>query len=283
MPAVAAPADKRFRRAHVKPSGRRGSAPSGVARLGVRAAAIVGMAAYAAWTAVSLVLQAPALQVGHITVRGQHRLSSGEVLALVDGLRGQNILTLELDVWRERLLSSPWVAEASLRRVLPATVEVTVRERQPMGIARIANTLYLVDADGVIVDEYGPSYADVNLPIIDGLASRTTGGGAVVNPARAALARAVLTALAARPDLEKQLSQIDVSDPHNAVVMLDGDTTLLRIGESDFTTRLQQYLDLGPALRARIAEIDYVDLRFDERLYVRPASGGAATISQAQK
>ena len=283
MTAIAAPADKRFRRVQVKPSGRRGSKSSGTAWLAIRVVVVLGLVSYAAWTGVSLIVHAPALEVGHINVRGHHRLSSGEVLALVDGLRGQNILGLRLDQWRERLLSSPWVADASLRRVLPSTVEVTVRERQPMGIARIANTLYLLDAEGVIVDEYGPTYADLNLPIIDGLASRTSAEGAMVDPARAALARAVLTALATRPDLEKQLSQIDVSDPHDAVVMLDGDTTLLRIGDSDFTTRLQQYIDLGPALRARIAEIDYVDLRFDDRLYVRPAVGGDVGSRQARK
>jgi hypothetical protein len=31
-------------------------------------------------------------------------------------------------------------------------------------------------------------------------------------------------------------------------------------------------VDLAPALRKSVPDIDYVDLRFDERLYVRPAS-----------
>ena len=53
--------------------------------------------------------------------------------------------------------------------------------------------------------------------------------------------------------------------------MLEGDTALLHLGEESFAERLQQYLDLGDALRERVAEIDYVDLRFPERLYVRPA------------
>jgi hypothetical protein len=45
---------------------------------------------------------------------------------------------------------------------------------------------------------------------------------------------------------------------------------MLRLGEDDFVNRVQEYLDLEPTLRERVAEIDYVDLRFDERLYVRP-------------
>ena len=74
-----------------------------------------------------------------------------------------------------------------------------------------------------------------------------------------------------RPEIAKKVSQLDVSDLHDAVAILDGDTVLLRLGESDFVARLQQYLDLAPALRERVRGIDYVDLRFDERLYVRPA------------
>ena len=38
-----------------------------------------------------------------------------------------------------------------------------------------------------------------------------------------------------------------------------------------FLERLQSYVDLAPALRERVSEIDYVDLRFGERVYVRPA------------
>ena len=54
------------------------------------------------------------------------------------------------------------------------------------------------------------------------------------------------------------------------MLILDGDPALLRVGDTDFVARLQQYIDLAPALHERLAGIDYVDLRFDERLYVRP-------------
>ena len=45
---------------------------------------------------------------------------------------------------------------------------------------------------------------------------------------------------------------------------------MVRVGGEQFAERLQSYLDLAPALRERIAAIDYVDLRFDDRVYVRP-------------
>ena len=92
----------------------------------------------------------------------------------------------------------------------------------------------------------------------------------------------MIAGLAARPDLLGKVSLIDVSNAHDAVVMLEGDTALLRLGEEAFAERLQQYLDLGDALRERVAAIDYVDLRFPERLYVRPAKGAAVAPASAQ-
>ena len=76
--------------------------------------------------------------------------------------------------------------------------------------------------------------------------------------------------MAQRKDLAQRVSQIDVSDLHDAVVLLDEDAALLHLGEDRFVDRLQSYVDLAPTLRERVPEIDYVDLRFDARLYVGP-------------
>jgi cell division protein FtsQ len=261
--------DKRFRRAHVKPSRKRSPA-SKRAWVAARLIALALVLGYAGHRGVALIAAAPSLQIGHMVVRGHERLSAGEVLALVDGLRGQNILAVDLDVWQRKLLSSPWVESATIRRVLPSTVEIRVHERRPMGIGRLGTAMYLVDGRGVIIDEYGPAYADIDLPIIDGIGAAPHEGGSIVDVARAEFAARVIGALSARPELARRVSQIDVSNLHDAVLILDGDPALLRIGDTEFVARLQQYLDLAPALHERLDGIDYVDLRFDERLYVRP-------------
>jgi cell division protein FtsQ len=270
MRAVAAPADKRFRRAKVRPARKR-KIDLRQAWLVARVVTVLALAIYGGWRGTALVLGAPALQISRLSVHGNHRLSNGEVLALVDGLRGRNILTIGLAEWQRRLLSSPWVEEARLRRVLPSRIDIFIRERAPIGLGRLSGALYLVDAEGVVIDEFGPSYADLDLPMIDGLAAIPGDGASAIDEARARLAARVIAALDARPDLAERVSQIDVSDAHDAVVILDGDTAMLRLGEDEFVDRIQEYLDVGPALRERVPDIDYVDLRFDERLYVRPA------------
>lgn len=261
--------DKRFRRAHVKPSRKRSPVSKHI-WLAARFFALATALGYAGYRGVALIAAAPSLQIGHLVVRGQVRLSTGEVLALVEGLRGQNILAVDLEAWQEKLLSSPWVESATIRRVLPSTVEIVVYERRPMGIGRLGTAMYLIDSKGVIIDEYGPAYADIDLPVIDGIGAPPHDGGSMVDVARAEFATRVIDALSTRPELARRVSQIDVSDLHDAVLILDGDPALLRLGDSEFVARLQQYIDLAPALHERLEGIDYVDLRFDERLYVRP-------------
>lgn len=277
---VAAPADKRFRRAHVSPARRRRFDVSWT-RV-AQAAALSALVLYAAYRAADLALSAEALTVTRITVSGHTRMARGEVVALLDGLRGANMVLVDLEDWRQKLLASPWVADAAIRRVLPGTVDVLISERQPMGIGRIGDRLYLVDDRGGVIDEFGPNYAELDLPIIDGLGAAPGRDGALVDETRAALAARLLAALQAHPDLASRVSQIDVTDRHDAVVILKDDTALVRVGDDQFAERLQAYFDLAPALRERVPQIDYVDLRFGNRVYVRPLASGQKTDSARQ-
>ena len=269
MTPVAAPADKRFRRSRVSPARKRRWRPTWgtLARVAV-ACIVVGFALY---HTISFVLASEALTVTRITVQGNQRMSRGEVLGLLDGLSGTSIVLTDLESWRQKLLTSPWVANASIRRMFPGTLAIVIEERQPIGVGRLKGTLFLIDQTGAVIDEFGPNYADLDLPIVDGLAAMS-GDDESVDDARAALAGRLMSELAQQPGLAGQVSQIDVTDVRNAVVILKGDTALLRVGDESFSERLQSYLDLMPALRERMPDIDYVDLRFGPRVYVRPQS-----------
>ena len=269
MSTVAAQTDRRFRRAHVKPARRKRSLRALAKPLLIWGAAAAALG-YGLYRTSAVAAHAHLLQVEKITVRGNERLSKGEVLAVMNGLRGESLVWTDLDLWRKRLMASPWVRDAALRRSLPSTIEVVVSERQPIGIGRINSDMYLIDERGVIIDQYGPQYADLDLPIIDGLSAAPGDNGSMTDEGRADLAARVIAAVKSKPALARRLSQVDVSDLHNAAVILSGDPAMIQLGEDQFLARLQTYLELAPTLRERVADIDYVDLRFDDRIYVRP-------------
>lgn len=235
-----------------------------------------GALAFAAYRSAGLAAQAHVLEIDHIVVHGNAHMATGEVLAVLSGLHGQSLLRADLGEWRHRLLSSSWIRDADLRRSLPSTIDVVVTERQPSGIARIDGRLYLVDDRGVVIDEYSPQYAEFDLPMIDGLPR--PGDEGATDPARMELAARVMASLEARPEIAKRVSQIDVRDLHNAAVILNGDPAVIQLGDQQFLHRLQSYLELAPTVRDRIADIDYVDVRFDNRVYVRPAGKPPKTV-----
>ena len=127
MPAVAAPADKRFRRAHVKPGRKRGAAiPACLDRRPSRdrVAASWRMAGGEGrrWSSARRRCRCRASRcAGTSGWRPVKCWRSSSACA------ERNILAVRLDEWQERLLSSPWVEKAQLRRVLPSTIDIEIR------------------------------------------------------------------------------------------------------------------------------------------------------------
>jgi cell division septal protein FtsQ len=230
---------------------------------------------YALYRGSSVVADAHVLQVDRIVGRGNERLAEGDVLAVLSGLRGESLLWTDLDRWRRRLLASPWVRDAVLRRSLPSTVESWSGSVSPSGLA--ASTARCTRRrSGVIVD--GMRAADEAhrthaVPvIIDGLTRSADQDGAGTDEARAGLAARVITALRAKPAVARKLSQVDVTDVRNAAVILNGDSAVIQLGDDQFLPRLQGYLELAPSLRARVPDIDYVDVRGRTKIVVTEAT-----------
>ena len=272
---VTAPADRRFLRSQL-PAGRRRHLRTRPWWRVLRTLAGAAVLAGAAWWAASAAADLPWLRVQHIRVHGNQRVHAGEIAALLEGMTGQSLVSVDLERWRSRLFASAWVADATLRRRLPGTIDVEVRERVPIGIARAGTDLYLVDAAGTVIDEYGPRYADCDLPIIDGLIATPVSVPPAVDRARGQLVSRLMSELRTRPDLAGRVSQIDAGDVHDVHVILDGDPAVVRLGETRFAERLESYVGLQAALREHVPDIDYVDVRFGERVYVGVAQTAGA-------
>ena len=266
---VRAATEKNFRRPKSKPSRKRRWRALFSWQV-LKAVALVLVIGYASYRAFDMTFNAGMLKVNRIQVHGTERLTERDVQTLVTDLKGSNILTADLGGYRRALLKSPWVSDVALRRVLPSTIDVFVSERRPFGLCRLGTKLYLIDRDGTVMDEFGPAYAEFDLPVIDGLVRAPRAGKPTIDDTRAEFAARVVDAIQESTSLTRRVSQIDVSDAHDAVVLLDNDAALLHVGEERFRERLEGYLEIAEALRERIPDIDYVDLRFEQRVYVKP-------------
>lgn len=258
------PAGEQFLRSRVVP--RRGASRSvrAVLRWMGAAAGLAGLITAGFWTA-SAAGRAPELAVSRIRVEGNHHLSEGEILEALGLQQGSNILNLDLEALKQQLLGSPWIQDVQLTRVLPATLTLTVVERQPIGVA-VLDRLYLIDEEGSFLDEMGPRYAGLAPPLVHGLADAK--GRLVAN--RPELAGRVLWVLARDERLEAAVSEIDVTEGAGSIkVHLRHPPLTLLVGEEDLAARLVEILPLAEGIFERFPALRAVDLRFEGRIYLQ--------------
>ena len=219
------------------------------------------------WTAAAAG-RASELAVSRILVEGNNRLAEGEILEALGLHPGSNILTLDLDTLKQKLLLSAWVKDVELARILPATLTLKLEERVPLGIA-VVDRLYLIDASGVFLDEMGPGYGDLALPVVSGLTDQR--GESL--PGRSELAGRVLSALAADARLESAVSEIDVSGGADSIkVWLRHPPLAIIGGEVDLASRLQEIVPLTEEIQKSFSSVDAVDVRFQGRVYLQLAA-----------
>ena len=278
---VSVPTDKRFRRrTQLRPIKRRRVFTARWRRV-LKVSAIFVVVLFVGYQIKVFVLQMPVLSIDRVIVRGNVHLSTDEALSLVDELHGENIFRTDLEQWRNALLASPWVKDATLRIVIPSTIKISISERVPMALGRIDGHLYLIDDQARLIAEYGAEYTHFDLPVIDGLLHETSNGQVVIDDQRSHLTMRVMNDLETQPRIVGRVSQIDVSNPSNVVVILDDDEALIHLGVNQFAERLRSYLEMVTALREKVPHIDYVDLRFGNRVYVRPVGlEGGSSVQQ---
>ena len=104
-----------------------------------------------------------------IDVRGQETLSNERVSSILDGARGANIFSLDLEGLAAGLEAEPVVARAAVSRRLPDTLLVDIEEYQPAAIVELGGP-YLSDATGHVYKRANTAQSDgVDLPVITGL------------------------------------------------------------------------------------------------------------------
>lgn len=261
-PPVVASDDPPFLRSQVRARPRRkGRGIAGRLAFQLQLATAVVALVIFGWAGLSRLLASERLHVGHIKVRGNRFLSEGEVRELLSLTGRESLLSLDMEQLKTRLRASPWLEDATVRRTLPDTLSVEVAERQPLALAE-AERLYLMDAEGDLIDLYGSRTGSYDLPILRGL-------GGLDATARRARAERAATLLQELGSLEAELSEISVDAEGDLRVVLREDGLVLRFGAPPYRPSFETFLRLRRELSARCPRAEYFDLRFKDRIFAK--------------
>ena len=229
-------------------------------------AVIAGGIVFAALEASTKLLGGPEFAIEAFRVERTHRASrSGIEEQLNRRFADRNIFSVNLYEIERAATLDPWVRAASVKRVLPGTIRVRVIERSPVAVALIEGVAHLVDREGYVIGLTGTA-AD-NLPVIGGLQGLE--GAALA----AELRRGVLLIerLSIRaPEFARSLSELDFSEPSRVAVRTTSGGPRLLLDPDMIERNVTRWLDLGRAIRNRAGTLDYVDLRWSQRIVVKP-------------
>lgn len=122
---------------------------------------------------------ASGFEIRRITVKGLSQTSEDELLGAVGPVIGASILHLDLHAARARVEEIGWVRSAAVSRLLPNTVHVSVREREPAAVWQLSGALHLIDQNGAVIRKVG-AYEYANLPLIVGAGAPEAASGVLL-------------------------------------------------------------------------------------------------------
>jgi cell division protein FtsQ len=223
--------------------------------------------AWAGSRAVVHLRQAREFAVDRIEIEGVERASAGEVRRRLSPYHGRNLLDIDLDLVADAAAADPWLESASVRRILPGTLHVTVEERVPRAVAVIGGVSHLVDATGFVIAP-SDAAAPMDLPVLTGLEGF---GGAALHAALARGVRAVDRLERRAGRFVDEVSELDLSRPDRILVRTvdPGPCVLLDPDRPD--RNLEAFLELRREIERRVGLAVQVDLRWSDRLSVTPA------------
>lgn len=113
----------------------------------------------------------PFLTLNEIKLVGAKYLTEADIMKVGNIYIGEPIFELETDVVQSRLSKDLRIEEVSVRRHLPHTLEVKIKERRPLATV-VCDYGYLdLDRNGKIIDSY-KTLKTMQIPMITGAAVR---------------------------------------------------------------------------------------------------------------
>jgi cell division protein FtsQ len=211
---------------------------------------------------------AAGFKIAAVAVSGEKHLSREEVLAAAGVTGRASLLFFDVADARARLLTNPWIAEATVQKLLPDRIVISISERKPFALWQRAGRVGVIAADGTVLEPYVlRRYADLALVV---------GVGAEIR------AREFLAMLDRRPGLRDNVrASVLVAERRWNLRLKNG--VDVRLPEFDVEQALDQLVVLERDSKLSSRDITAIDLRLADRITVRLSDGAFQAREEAAK
>jgi cell division protein FtsQ len=196
--------------------------------------------------------------VQRVEAVGAVHTASAALSAITAKYVGTNLFRLDIEKLRSELTALPWVERVAIEKRIPDTLSIKVFERRPVALASDGKSVRYVDGRGTGFAPLSVSAGNPELPL-------------VVNAASAELPRTVafLEQLrSSEPALYSRVSEITPLAPDAYVVFDRGLATYIFLSGGESIAKWKTLYAIASSEEA--GEIEYADLRFNDRIIVKP-------------
>jgi cell division protein FtsQ len=211
---------------------------------------------------------AAGFNISAVALSGQKHLTREEIFAAAGVTGHSSLLFLDVADARVRLKTNPWIADATVQKLYPDRLQITIVEREAFALWQKAGRIGVIADDGTVLEPY-ISRRFVSLPLFVG-----EGAGARAKDFRALLDR--------YPDIRDKLrASVLVAERRWNLRLKNGID--VRLPESDVERALDQLVALDREKNLLSRDISSIDLRLPDRVTVRLSDAAAQAREEALK
>lgn len=211
--------------------------------------------------------------VKQIEVSGAVHTPRAAIDAVTRRYVGLNLFKIDIARVQHDLGSLAWIQRIAIEKKLPDTLRINVVERTPVAIVRDHDGwLDYVDGNGMVLTELSPSIGDDDLPII-------------ANAAGAELARTVRFVRDlknADPVLYSRVAEVRPVAPRGFAVFDRDLGTTVYLNAEDAASKWRNLYAVMQGEKLGKAAIEYADLRFADRIVIKPVHPIATAAAPPQ-
>jgi cell division protein FtsQ len=206
------------------------------------------------------VANAAGFRIVSLALSGEHHISREEVLA-VAGVTGRSSLVfLDVDETRERLKTNPWIADATVLKLYPGELQISIKERAAFALWQKERRVSVIAEDGTVLESYVTPQL-LRLPL-------------VVGPGAETRAKEFLALLERYPAIRDQVRAAILVGQRRWNLRLRNGLDV-RLPEADIASALERLVALDQNAKLLTRDIVAVDLRLPDRVTVRLSEAAA--------
>jgi len=217
------------------------------------------------------ILTLPIWQIKEVVVNGAKMLSDREIKGLAAIPLSETLFFTSFSRTRANLSKITAIKSFSIYRLPPATVLISINEREPIAMIVFSNKSVIMDEEGYILNRNPnitlniPNMAD--LPIVTCIKGKGVLQTDKIDGKVAKVIAGIISKLSRF--LESSRMQLELGKLRNVNFLLD-DLLRVKIGDDEKIRRkMEVFGALLPKISGRWSEVEYVDVRFPDNPVIK--------------